>query len=414
MTEKEKQQLDVLCLVDRNETMSVEETTQTFNTYLETLQEAKDDIQIDISIVLFGENAEWLCRAMPIEYAKPLTEFTYTPLGNAALNDNLIKALDKFEQIRKDDGTEDRPVAVCVITNGAENWSKTHVRADLARKIKQLEDAGWDFGFPMVDPCQEQHKVPVTKTIFEVGGVLDIVCILDRSSSMGGMEHQVISNYNRFMSRMKEERRAKVTTVQFDHEYEILYKDMDIEEVPELTSQVYFTRGSTALYDAVGQALGDKRPGEGEKVDRVILIITDGEENSSREVTYQQVQEILGAQEDHGAKVVYLAGNITEREVYQHTTAAQSMRVGSYVGAPGTVPTMPTISPQLYAQSYSCPVPNIQTFAQPALAPQVYAQNQNCSIPSIQVPQQPNSQMGSLFNAAFETCAGYPVAATQK
>lgn len=392
-----KPTLDILCLIDRNATMDAEETMGMFNAYLETLQEQKDDTQIEVSLVLFGENVEWLCRTMPVEYAKPLTEFTYTPMGNAALNDSAIKALRQFQDIKKQEDRYEWPTAVFMLTNGAENWSSKFTQGALSNEIKKLADEGWHFAFPNVDPRTDQHQVEETQTLREVGGVLDIVCVLDRSGSMSGIQQDVLGGYNSFIERMRKERRARVTTVQFDTQYEVLYKDLDIEQVPELTKDVYWARGGTALYDAVGQALGDKSPAEGEKLDRVILIVTDGAENSSREVTYAQVQKALGEQEDHGAKIIYLASNITQRDVLRHTNTAKALNVGRYAGAVGTVPAAPAINPQVYAQSYSCPTPNIQSFLQPA--------------PGASERQ---TVMKSVFNAAFETCAGYPVSAKQQ
>jgi hypothetical protein len=75
-------------------------------------------------------------------------------------------------------------------------------------------------------------------------------------------------------------------------------------------------RGGTALLDAVGFAVsktGERlaamdeaaRPGE-----VVMLIATDGEENSSREYTLPQVKDMITAQQDtYGWKFVFIGAN---------------------------------------------------------------------------------------------------------
>jgi hypothetical protein len=73
-----------------------------------------------------------------------------------------------------------------------------------------------------------------------------------------------------------------------------------VEELLPLTAETYTPGGNTALFDAIAQTVGradaEKRPDE-----RVLcLIITDGEENSSRETTLAQVRKIITEREARG------------------------------------------------------------------------------------------------------------------
>ena len=80
---------------------------------------------------------------------------------------------------------------------------------------------------------------------------MDVVFILDRSGSMQGTEKDTIGGYNSYIDSFKS-KDAKITTVLFDHEYEMITKRQNVNEVPKLTEKQYFVRGCTALLDAVG------------------------------------------------------------------------------------------------------------------------------------------------------------------
>ncbi len=109
----------------------------------------------------------------------------------------------------------------------------------------------------------------------------EIIFILDRSGSMGGLESDTIGGFNGFVKKQAEAGLTCLTTVLFDDQYEILHNGINAGDVV-LTNKEYFTRGSTALLDAVGKTINDvgrrlsdtpedSRPG---KV--IFVITTDG------------------------------------------------------------------------------------------------------------------------------------------
>ena len=83
---------------------------------------------------------------------------------------------------------------------------------------------------------------------------MNIVFLLDRSGSMHGTESDTIGGYNSYINSMKTNN-AKVTTILFDDRYEILNKNTPIGNVKKLTTKEYYTRGSTALLDAIGKSI---------------------------------------------------------------------------------------------------------------------------------------------------------------
>lgn len=77
--------------------------------------------------------------------------------------------------------------------------------------------------------------------------VTEIVFILDRSGSMGGLEADTVGGFNSMLAKQQEEEgEAYVSTVLFDNEIDVIHDRLPIAEVPQLTAREYFVRGSTA------------------------------------------------------------------------------------------------------------------------------------------------------------------------
>ena len=86
-----------------------------------------------------------------------------------------------------------------------------------------------------------------------------------------------------------------------------------LENVSELTDQSYLPGGGTALYDAIaeGVRIAEKDKTEDERV--ICVIMTDGEENSSRETTKEQIRNIISGNEAKGDWTFLYIGENPER-----------------------------------------------------------------------------------------------------
>jgi hypothetical protein len=133
----------------------------------------------------------------------------------------------------------------------------------------------------------------------------DITIILDRSGSMASIATDVVGGFNHFVTEQRAQPGdCRLTLVQFDNQYEVVYAGRSIAEAPMLNSETFQPRGSTALLDAIGRtidATGDRLRAlpETDRPDRVLLvIITDGLENASTEYTRARVFEMISTQRD--------------------------------------------------------------------------------------------------------------------
>ena len=133
----------------------------------------------------------------------------------------------------------------------------------------------------------------------------DITVILDKSGSMEARRTDAIGGFNALVDDQKVQPGvAALSLVQFDTSYEVSFTEKAVVDVPALTMETYRPSGGTALLDAMGKtidATGKRlaampeasRPG---KV--IVVVITDGEENSSREYTYPRLNEMICHQRD--------------------------------------------------------------------------------------------------------------------
>ncbi|HLG26165.1 MAG TPA: hypothetical protein VI423_00095, partial [Paenisporosarcina sp.] len=110
---------------------------------------------------------------------------------------------------------------------------------------------------------------------------------------------------------------ARVTTVLFNHDYELLHDRISIKGIAPITEKEYEVSGTTALLDAIGstiQKIGNaqKRTSEEERAGKVMFIITtDGHENASSEYNYKKIKSMIAHQKDtYNWEFVFLGANI--------------------------------------------------------------------------------------------------------
>lgn len=144
-----------------------------------------------------------------------------------------------------------------------------------------------------------------------------ITLVLDRSGSMESMRGDAIGGFNTFLKdQQAAPGMATLTLVQFDDRYEKPYEFAPLDSVVALNETTFVPRGSTALLDAVGQAIDETGARlvalvEGDRPAKVLFVtLTDGMENASHTFTRQQIFEKITHQRDvYAWDFVFLAAN---------------------------------------------------------------------------------------------------------
>lgn len=147
--------------------------------------------------------------------------------------------------------------------------------------------------------------------------ITEIVFILDRSGSMSGLEKDTIGGFNAMIEKQKkQDGKAYVSTVLFDHESVVLHDRLSLEQIKPMTEDDYTVRGCTALLDAIGGAV--KHIGNIHKYARpedvpehtMFVITTDGLENASRKYNSRDIKRLIESKKEEGWEFLFIGANI--------------------------------------------------------------------------------------------------------
>ena len=134
----------------------------------------------------------------------------------------------------------------------------------------------------------------------------ELILVVDRSSSMGDVRSTTISGLKEFLNTQKQlPGEALLTYITFSSDYTIELAGKNVKDVSDTIFDSYVPSGMTALLDAIGVSIDsvgkrlastneDERP---EKV--MVIILTDGEENSSKEYSAKSIKEKVKHQEEN-------------------------------------------------------------------------------------------------------------------
>ena len=133
--------------------------------------------------------------------------------------------------------------------------------------------------------------------------------ILDETGSMMGFKTQTISGFNEYIKTLKADKlvKYKMTLTRFNsNSISIDYLDKPIADVPELTSDTYRPRDLTPLYDAIGKTITDIESKKAVGKDILFVIMTDGQENASKEYTRTTIFDLIKKKTADGWTFVFL------------------------------------------------------------------------------------------------------------
>jgi uncharacterized protein YegL len=149
-----------------------------------------------------------------------------------------------------------------------------------------------------------------------------VIVLLDKSGSMLKVHEDTIGGFNMFLEEQKiVPGEVSVSLIQFNNKTENTYIDVPINHIAPLTKESYKPSGWTALNDSLAKTIGEvgkklsAKPEHERPSNVVILIMTDGEENASRDFAghdgLSKVKEMIKHQQDkYSWKFVFIGSNI--------------------------------------------------------------------------------------------------------
>ena len=141
---------------------------------------------------------------------------------------------------------------------------------------------------------------------------LNIRLVLDRSGSMSSCKEETVVSINEYINEIQKEAVEGVFTLStFDNRsIDIPISRIPIRELTTLGEDILMPRGGTPLYDAIGTAVHDLSAfthTENEK--KVLVIVTDGYENASREYTSDAIKQLIEEKTKEGWLILYLGAD---------------------------------------------------------------------------------------------------------
>jgi len=129
----------------------------------------------------------------------------------------------------------------------------------------------------------------------------NIIFIIDKSGSMSHLTGTVVEKYNNLIREFKENslqhgHRTEISTYLFSTSSSHVISNENVNNTRDMTRNDFYASGGTALFDAVGQAIQNaKHSSDFNDPDAsfLVLVLTDGEENSSRNFTQQSLRDLI-------------------------------------------------------------------------------------------------------------------------
>lgn len=165
---------------------------------------------------------------------------------------------------------------------------------------------------------------------------LNVYILLDRTGSMSSIWDEALTSVNAYADELAKDEEGPVvdTTISlavFDAQdgmqFDVLRRNVKADDWKPVTNDEASPRGMTPLFDAIGRMMTIAESDKPEKA--VVVVMTDGEENSSTEMTKENVKDRLDRARDKGWEIVFLGAefaNFADAESVG-VSAAKSMGV---------------------------------------------------------------------------------------
>jgi len=157
---------------------------------------------------------------------------------------------------------------------------------------------------------------------------------------MQAIHDDALGGVNSYITSAKQDRslyESRFSMIVFNSEgVETIRKDEIMEMVKPIGPEEYRCAGWTPLYDAIGRGIGvlDEATGGNSDAKAVLVIMTDDQENASREFTHEKISTLIKARQEQGWLITFLGEGL---DVAKQGTnlGAYASSVAAYAGGAG-------------------------------------------------------------------------------
>jgi len=276
-------------------------------------EQAPDGSQLRPHIVWFGEPVTMIGAAQSIVAAADI----FVIVGSAL---TVYPAAELVKHAKRD-------VPIYLI-----NPSEVKQQGRFMNIIREKATVGMEKLKSMLDGTPKETKKEGKANIYNV-------VILDESGSMECIKQEAINGYNETLQTIQAAQKDHadtqehfVTLVKFDSRATIVvYNNAPCMQAAELNDDTYQPCASTPLYDAMGITLSKFRQTLDVTADNEMLVtvITDGQENASKEYTGTQIYQMVNELKAQGWVFTYIGANHNVEEAAQSIGISQSLKYES-------------------------------------------------------------------------------------
>ncbi len=136
---------------------------------------------------------------------------------------------------------------------------------------------------------------------------MNVHVVIDRSGSMQGIRDDAIGGFNTFLKDTKGPGQKWWVWLFDTQGIDLIQDGVASSKVDKLTTENFVPRAGTPLYDAVGSAIAKAKQVRKTKLN-ILMVLTDGQENSSKEWTAAAVKkELTRLADEENWQVIFVA-----------------------------------------------------------------------------------------------------------
>lgn len=134
--------------------------------------------------------------------------------------------------------------------------------------------------------------------------MMNVYILLDRSGSMQNQWGEAINSVNAYVKELPKD--TNVFLAAFDHDYDVVRKTTVRDWTPVNTEEIT-PRGNTRLFDSAARIMLRALDDNAEKA--ILVVMTDGEENSSQNFKQADVKALANRFDSRKWELIFLGAN---------------------------------------------------------------------------------------------------------